>query len=299
MCRDVGKLLRSREGVRHSARPGGCGELIDYLIGSSICVCCLTQVSHPSPFPPSIPFDDGEDLGFDGSGWLVEITSGGVGTSHALSVRCGKRVSGVIVYCSELLTSLILSSTHTELRLAVPKKARPPISYTQRETGLISHSHPCFSGSLSRPESRSPLSLTWQGRPPSIGNVRLFLLLLSGVPCPPAAVLSVSMISSKSKSLHIWTRIQQAMSSAIFFPRQERGPPLKTGNSKAVLVISFTALSAPSSSSWSAAGASHRSGRKRSESSPQRCRERFMAHIHHMMMLPLGRNVWSGSRVST
>src|SRR2546429_1684280 len=81
------------------------------------------------------------------------------------------------------------------------------------------------------------LFLTLQGSPSCIGNVKLFWLRLS-----LAGFLS-SLTSSKSNSRTIFTIAYAAMSSAILFPRQDRGPPLKTGKSKALLPANFPCCS--------------------------------------------------------
>ena len=150
---------------------------------------------------------------------------------------------------------------------------------------VILHTLPCSF----RSHARSTL-LTTQGKPPFIGSVKLFWLVLSlPTPHPPRAS---SNTSSKSYSHTKLAITYTASSSAIFFPRHVLGPALKTGNSYAVLDIRVSF-----SSPLSMLPSSQRSGRKIAASSPQISVERPIAHGIHKTTAPCGRNVPSGKVV--
>src|SRR3569833_1073627 len=107
-----------------------------------------------------------------------------------------------------------------------------------------------------------------------MGNVRLLLL-----------TRSLSSAGMKSNIHAMDAMACTAITSAIFLPRQVRGPPLKTGYSAAPLVMSLPSCS-------------HLSGLKESASGPHVVTERPVAHRHHTTMDVLGRKVPSGSVVA-
>lgn len=142
-----------------------------------------------------------------------------------------------------------------------------------------------YRGMLSDPKS---LTRTKHGNPHSIGRVKLFWLRLS---CGVSPGFSFSSIASLNS--YFQTRLATtytASNSAIRLPRHDLGPPLKTGNSKALIV--FTVGGTPF-----LLEISQRSGLNSSASSPQMCLERPMAQGVQITMAPAGREVPSGNVV--